>query len=53
MDSSTGGQQETFKGLSRTEQLLLALFRRMSEQDQSHVIRVAGALAETDDAEEP
>ncbi|WP_417539989.1 hypothetical protein [Marinobacter sp.] len=52
MDSSTGGQQETFKGLNRTEQLLLVLFRRMSEQDQSHIFRVAGALAETDDAEE-
>lgn len=52
MDSSTGEQQEMINGMSRDEQLLLTLFRSLTTTDQSYLIRIAGALSQTEDAEQ-
>ncbi|WP_415844670.1 hypothetical protein ACMYUJ_17225 [Stutzerimonas zhaodongensis] len=52
MDISTGEQREVINGLNRNEQLLLALFRGMSQTDQSYMLRLAEALAKTGDAEQ-
>lgn len=46
MNGSTCGEHENFKGLSRNEQLLVALFRKLPETDQSHILRIMDALAE-------
>lgn len=51
MSSSTCGEQNNINGLSRNEQLLVELFRRMSDEDQAHVLRVTEALAELAESE--
>ncbi|WP_158296288.1 hypothetical protein [Stutzerimonas nosocomialis] len=51
MNSSACEEQNNINGLSRNEQLLVELFRKMSVEDQARVLRVTEALAELAESE--
>ncbi|WP_415844667.1 hypothetical protein ACMYUJ_17205 [Stutzerimonas zhaodongensis] len=44
MKNTTVAELNTSDSLSHTEQLLLTLFRRMSDEDKAHKLRLASAF---------